>query len=384
MKKFLVAVVLAALMFSQTSFADFSDVDVSHGFYESIDWLQRNGVVEGYEDGSFRPQNAVNRAEFLKMLYEAEGEFVDEKGDLSVILPFPDVPGNEWYTDYVELAYAANVIDGYPDGTFQPANPINVVEAFKIVDNMFFDVDAVYDPLEYTACYDDIDLNDIGDNDQWYWKYLVLADDLCLIPKEMMVDENGNLKMEPWHDLSRGQMAELIFRAKAVRDNFNGGYEEYREPLVPIHLMDENEFGASYAAPGISVVDMAMVSVGSAVHESYDYVDYSDQDIMVKFDGELIVSGDYIHYDDSDPIVGELVCIFVDAESSDKLPRGVLDDRETWFCLDNVEEANPEFYPIGSAGTATIKIEDFIYRFSDGAMVFNTASLVQVFNVTID
>lgn len=380
MKKILLSALVASLIFSSAAYAGFMDVDVDHGFFDSIDWLQKNGVVQGYEDGSFRPTQNINRAEFLKMLYKAEGEILNDSRDVEINLPFPDVPDDEWYTIYVQLAYDAGIVDGYPDGTFKPANPINVVEALKIVDNMFFDVDRLYDPLEYTACYDDIDLDDIGENDQWYWKYLVLADDMCLIAKEMMVDENGNLKMKPWHDLTRGQMAELIFRAKALNDTYPDALEEYRDPLVPIDLLEENQFNSDMAAPGVRIMGLEMVEVKPAIAQEYDYENYSDWDIQVLFDGEVIVSGDYTYYDPSDPILGEMVCIDLDAESSEKVPRVVTDDGDSVrICLENMDVAGPEYEPVGSTGTTTVKIENYTYRFAE-ASVYSSGDLVQVYS----
>jgi hypothetical protein len=75
MKKHLIHIlIILFLSTSFTTFAVFTDVDENlYPFHISITWLEEQGVVEGYSDGTFRPHNNVNRAEFLKMLYETIG-----------------------------------------------------------------------------------------------------------------------------------------------------------------------------------------------------------------------------------------------------------------------------------------------------------------------
>lgn len=70
MKKYIVSIVsLLILVVPQTVFASFTDVSSDYHLYDSINWLQEQGVVVGYSDGTYRPDDDVNRVEFLKMLY---------------------------------------------------------------------------------------------------------------------------------------------------------------------------------------------------------------------------------------------------------------------------------------------------------------------------
>lgn len=110
----------------------FSDVTGAHIGYEAIIMLQKDGILSGYSDGTFRPDAGVNRAELLKILVAGfrPEEIFGQSGC------FSDV-ANEWYSPYVCAAKELGWVDGYPDGTFRPAQSINRAEAMKIVVNAF-------------------------------------------------------------------------------------------------------------------------------------------------------------------------------------------------------------------------------------------------------
>lgn len=217
MKKVLLLISLIVGM-SQTAFASFPDVPSDHENAAAIAWLQLEGVVQGYTDGSFKPDKLVNRAEFLKMLYETIGmEGHDPQ------LSFPDVPANEWYTKYVKEAFYTKVAVGYDDGYFRPDNNINFVEAVKVVMNGFFDVDDLYgDGSDYTPCDDTShdyngDLTKFGgiDTTAWYWKYLYVADGMCILNFDHAANASVaySASYDPSVYITRADMAELLYRA---------------------------------------------------------------------------------------------------------------------------------------------------------------------------
>jgi micrococcal nuclease len=112
-----------------TGAGDFTDVSASHPYLEAIRWGKETGVLNGYPDGSFRPDNIVNRAEFLKIVLAAKGV------DATVAVAagtFPDVDPSAWFAPYVGYARDNGIIQGYPDGTFRPAQPVNFAEALKM------------------------------------------------------------------------------------------------------------------------------------------------------------------------------------------------------------------------------------------------------------
>ena len=54
------------------SYASFNDVPETDRFYKAIDFVKDNNIVSGYEDGSFKPDNPINRAELLKIIIESK------------------------------------------------------------------------------------------------------------------------------------------------------------------------------------------------------------------------------------------------------------------------------------------------------------------------
>ena len=99
-----------------------------------IHYLQKKGIVKGYDDGSVKLENKINRAEFTKIILEAK-EDVEISFDPN--FTFPDIKKDAWYAKYISTAKKLNIIHGYPDGTFKPENTINYAEAIKIIANTF-------------------------------------------------------------------------------------------------------------------------------------------------------------------------------------------------------------------------------------------------------
>lgn len=115
-----------------TTGGTFSDVSKSHPYTGAIDWAKQSGILQGYPDGTFKPENVVNRAEFLKIVLGAKGINVSDAGGSS---GFKDVDENGWYAPYVRYAKAQGIIQGYPDGTFKPDQAVNFAEALKMAYN---------------------------------------------------------------------------------------------------------------------------------------------------------------------------------------------------------------------------------------------------------
>lgn len=89
------------------------------------------GIIDGYPDKSFQPDEPVNRAEALKIIFEASK--LKPFDDVSYVGIFSDVDPSDWFSPYVENALSYAFIEGYADGTFRPGQPITRAEAAKIV-----------------------------------------------------------------------------------------------------------------------------------------------------------------------------------------------------------------------------------------------------------
>lgn len=102
-----------------------------HKYEDAIWYVYDRGIVSGYPDGSFKPDNLINRAELLKIVVESA--YGDEFQDFESNGCFKDVPAEEWYFRYVCFAKSKDLVEGYPDDSFQPARNINFVESLKII-----------------------------------------------------------------------------------------------------------------------------------------------------------------------------------------------------------------------------------------------------------
>lgn len=107
----------------------FGDVLSTDDAYEAIMGLYDLGVIQGYDDGNFYPDQVVNRAELLKILIEGQGITPDEDEYQGC---FDDV-GDEWFAKYVCYAKEQGWVVGYGDGNFYPAQAVNKVEALKML-----------------------------------------------------------------------------------------------------------------------------------------------------------------------------------------------------------------------------------------------------------
>ena len=106
----------------------FTDVASGAWYNNAVSTLTRAGILDGYEDGSFRPNASITRAEFTKIAVS----FFKHAGGASSS-PFNDVPDSAWYAEFVKAAAELGLIDGYEDGTFRPNAPITRAEACTIV-----------------------------------------------------------------------------------------------------------------------------------------------------------------------------------------------------------------------------------------------------------
>ena len=113
---------------------NFSDVSSSHSQAQAIAYVRAEGIVSGYPDGTFKPSNPVNRAEFSKMI--ALTLYTDNRMQMCLDANssrFPDVTRSAWFAGFVCPFVEDGIIKGYPNGTFGPEKNINAAEAAKII-----------------------------------------------------------------------------------------------------------------------------------------------------------------------------------------------------------------------------------------------------------
>ncbi|MFA6991708.1 MAG: S-layer homology domain-containing protein [Candidatus Gracilibacteria bacterium] len=168
----------------------FSDVPATSKYADATKYLASNGIVNGYPDGTFKPDQAVSRAEALKLIYEA-AKLELSNGKLS----FKDTKKTEWFTKYIYTAYKNGVVKGYEDNTFKPANIVTKAEFFKM---LFEATEVNVGDSVSQAPYKDVNVTD------WFAPYVSYAKTAGI------VDGGGNFN--PTKGMSRGEVADALYR----------------------------------------------------------------------------------------------------------------------------------------------------------------------------
>lgn len=221
---------ILSFVFSQVAFADFTDVTNDTFYKDAIDWHVANGVIVGYEDGTFRPDRCVSRAELLKMIYFTLDTNVDDlAAGAGYYGYFPDVDESEWYWPYVRFALQNGTIDGYPDGTFRPDDCVNRVEAIKMATIEF---DMIEEGAELSG-YSDANYRDV-DPSAWYAPYIYSALNknlIGLVHTDVFnyPDSMPERFFYPAESMTRKEVAEMLYRMKIVKDNDLDSYIEEEE-----------------------------------------------------------------------------------------------------------------------------------------------------------
>lgn len=228
-KRFLTVWMIVCMIISMVPLSGvyaFSDVTEETQYSAAIGQLKEWGKIEGYGDGTYRPEEKITRAEFVKMLMSLQDnsglEYVQEGAQTG----FEDVDNSEephWAARYISFAVNKNVINGYGDGTFRPDNQVTYQEALKMV------VCLLGYGLRASIKAEEIGLP------LWPDAYMSVATDL-LLTKSISVDSFAQ-------QASRGAVAQIIYNATSVQ-------EVNPDTLQPIYTTTTAPSGAS--RPGSS------------------------------------------------------------------------------------------------------------------------------------
>lgn len=181
---FVLTAVAAFLMFASAQ----PFFDLSHSRYpEAITFLHEREVLNGYEDGTFRPAKSVTRAELtvLVMLEHTNRIFAPQSC-------FADVAVADWFSPYVCGARELGLITGYPDNRFAPVETVTYAEALKLITTAFA-----------------LPVDSATKGEPWFLPYQKTAHRFALMPVS---------GYNPRDALTREGMAQLLYRAIVVTD----------------------------------------------------------------------------------------------------------------------------------------------------------------------
>ena len=128
----LTVAMMVTMVLPMTVSAAFSDVPSNHGYYKAITNLSAEGVLNGFEDGTFKPGDPVTRAQFTKIICFAlkVGNLTYSEAERSI---FTDLAPDHWAANNIVTAYNQKIINGMGDGTFAPEAGVQYEQAVKMV-----------------------------------------------------------------------------------------------------------------------------------------------------------------------------------------------------------------------------------------------------------
>ena len=199
-KKGIASVALMGLAFmvmpvSAASLGFTDDAEIPSWANEAISELMAIGVLNGNDDGSFSPNRELNRAEVSKIITLAADVAMDTTGGPH----FPDVEEGAWYYDYIETMYNYGWVNGYPDGTFRPADGVNRAEIAKMVVNAF----------EITEEDNGPSFSDVNPSD-WFYSYVET------VKSHGIMMGYGDGTFGPGAPVTRAETAKIVYEGLLV------------------------------------------------------------------------------------------------------------------------------------------------------------------------
>lgn len=232
----LVTIIGRADGFTQSNGALPGDVDMNQYYAPYIAWAAANGIVNGFEDGTFRPDDAVTREQTAAILYR----YMQYKGaDVSVgentnILSYTDANEiSEYAVSAIQWACGAGVINGYPDGTLAPTAGITRAEFAMMIDGL--DSEAAYDE-------DNVDYSDMSN-----WAYFESDDtgkaaDVFFVCPTVYMGKNGIHNMELSDEKTKASFLGATNMEKGIYDDDSRFFAPYyRQAALDVYKMDGSE-----------------------------------------------------------------------------------------------------------------------------------------------
>ena len=182
----------------------FPDVGSDYWVAKPISLLAMQGIITGYPDGSFKPEGSITRAEICTLLMKtsARGKTTEVEPLFEPLsLEFKDVPEGHWAAPFIAEAAQAEVVKGYPDGTFKPKNNITRAEGVVMITRF-----AKIKKWAYAGEFSDVAY------EHWAAKMIAAAG------RTGMLKFLEGKRFQPNRKLTRAETVELLYRSPYVQD----------------------------------------------------------------------------------------------------------------------------------------------------------------------
>lgn len=230
----LAILVVAALSATTSAKTQLRDVNSSWA-KDDILTLVNKGIINGYPDGTFRPQRGITRAEFAKIV--ARAFHLDPQGTPK----FKDAK-DHWARSHISALTERGIIKGYPDGTFRPDNRINRAEMIAMVIRAlnFGEKDGIF-TQGWPETFSDIPAS------HWAFKSVELANRLGLLPPYY------GEKLEPETEATRADTAHMI-RTALELDRITGTVATVDAQNMSITINTNQNDTATFTLPYDAII----------------------------------------------------------------------------------------------------------------------------------
>ncbi|MBP9700150.1 S-layer homology domain-containing protein [Candidatus Woesebacteria bacterium] len=191
---------LLPIQFAYGQSPSFKDVSTKNPAYQAVEYLKGQGILGGYSDGTFKPDQKVSRSEATKII-TASALGADTISSYKTTV-FADVPATAWFLPYVEAARVElKIIDGPPKTpNFFPSRSVKLAEFLKLLL-----LATKTDPNAYGEVQLPLS-RDVTDASAWYYPYMRYA------ISSSVLQINADDTLLPDREVTRADVANMMFR----------------------------------------------------------------------------------------------------------------------------------------------------------------------------
>ena len=226
LKKIFTISIFTFLLTTSISFAssNFSDVE-NHWADTYIEYLASQGLISGFPDGTFKPNATLTRAQVSSMLSNNLNLNPEPAN-------FPDVGSSHWANGHIGAVVSQGIMNGYPDGTFKPDNPMTRAEVAAVIAS-------AYNLTQSTST------NPFSDLNQNHWSF----SNVMALMDNYVISGYPDGHFRPNNSMTRAEFAAVM--SKAINPQFTQSATLSSEALDIAQILKDEDMAAlaSYAHP---------------------------------------------------------------------------------------------------------------------------------------
>lgn len=252
MKKLVLGTLLTVSMLFNSAFA-YPDVEATHWAAKQINELSEQGVLVGYPDGTFQPDELVTRAEFAAMAIRALGQ---EHAQVAQPVTFTDIDTTFWAYDFIQKALFFDLISA-KDSEFKPDDPVSRHSAIMVATNALSNNDISYAKAKEILSKKYSDVSSLTEE-------AIIDYGKAEIFELIVLKPNSEIKIEPNKAATRAECAAILYTMK----------EQAKEnPNAKLAYAMQKKTGEGYAIPNVKI-DGVIATIPAGTYLPVNLTDY--------------------------------------------------------------------------------------------------------------